>query len=117
MAVSFSISTVFFITCYFCTSFVLLCVFLFLGSLFNCAGNSVFNAAMMLALPEKNRGAILGLVQAVCTGGCALSAVIYGFLGDAFPLHLVFAAGSAISLIPMIYICFHKDTKNFISTH
>lgn len=72
---------------------------------------------LMLALPEKNRGAIIGLVNAACTGGCALSAVVYGLLGDVFPLYLVFAAGGAISLIPMIYVCFHKEIKAFVSTH
>ena len=117
MAIGFTLSTIFFVTAYFSQAYVLLCIFLFLGSLGNCLGNAVLNASLMLALPEKNRGAILGLVEAVCVGGCALSAVIYGVLGDIFPLHLVFAAGSAISLIPMLYICFHKDTKTFISTH
>jgi MFS family permease len=80
-------------------------------------GNTILNAAMMLALPEKNRGAIMGFIQAICTGGCALSAVIYGFMGDVFPLYLVFAVGSAISLIPTVYVCFHRDAKAFISTH
>ncbi|MBO5323878.1 MAG: MFS transporter [Oscillospiraceae bacterium] len=117
MAISFSLSTAFFLGSYFSTSFVLMCVFMFLGSLCNCLGNTVLNAAMMLALPERNRGAIMGLVQAVCTGGCALSALIYGILGDIFPLYLVFSAGGVISLFPMLYICFHRDTKAFISTH
>lgn len=117
MAVGFSLSTVFFVTSFFCTEYLLFCIFLFLGSLCNCLGNTVLNAAMMLALPEQNRGAILGLVQAACTGGCALSALIYGMLGDVFPLYLVFAAGGSISLIPMLYVSFHKETKTFISTH
>lgn len=117
MAVGFSLQTVFFVAGFFSNIYWLLCVLLFLGSLCNCVGNTILNAAMMLALPEKNRGAIMGFVQAICTGGCALSAVIYGFLGDIFPLYLVFAAGGAISLLPMLYICFHRETKAFISTH
>ena len=117
MGISFTLSTVFFISTCFSTNYLLMCIFIFLGSLCNCAGNTILNASLMLALPEKNRGAIIGLVNAACTGGCALSAVVYGLLGDVFPLYLVFAAGGAISLIPMIYVCFHKEIKAFVSTH
>jgi MFS family permease len=94
-----------------------LCVLAFLASFLNCAGNTVFNASLMLALPEENRSAILGFIQSASVGGTALSAVIYGFLGDAFPMYLVFAAGNAISLIPMLYMCFHPNTKEFVLTH
>ena len=71
----------------------------------------------MLALPEKNRGAILGLLQSSSIGGSALSAVLYGLLGDIFPLYLVFAVGNTISLIPMLYLCFHPRIKSFICAH
>lgn len=117
MAVGFSLQALFFILGFFSNIYWLLCTFFFLGSLCNCVGNTILNAAMMLALPEKNRGAIMGFIQAICTGGCALSAVIYGFMGDIFPLYLIFAVGSAISLIPTVYVCFHRDAKAFISTH
>ena len=73
----------------------------------NCAGNTIFNASLMLALPEENRGAILGFIQAASVGGTALSAVAYGFLGDIFPLYLVFVGGGIFSLAPMIYMCLH----------
>ena len=68
----------------------------------------------MLALPEKNRGAILGFVQSASTGGTALSALVYGLLGDVFPLYLVFVAGSILSFIPMLYLCANPLTKKFI---
>ena len=89
----------------------------FLAGFLNCAGNTVFNAALMLALPEENRSAILGFIQSASVGGTALSAVIYGFLGDVFPLYLVFAVGSAISLGPMLYMSFHPKTKEFVLEH
>ena len=117
MALGFSLQALFFILGFFSNAYILICIFIFIGSFCNCLGNTVLSASMMLALPEKNRGAILGLVQAASTGGCALSAVIYGFLGDAFPLYLVFAIGNAIALIPTLYVCFHKETRTFISTH
>ena len=69
---------------------------------------------MMLALPEENRGGILGFISAASTGGCALSAVIFGVLCDVFPLYLVFIAGNLLSIGPMLYLCLHKDTREFI---
>ncbi len=114
MAISFTFSVVFMVLAFLTESFVMMCIFGFLGAFMNCAGNAVFNASLMLALPEDNRGAILGFVQSACVGGSALSTVVYGVLGDIFPLYIVFAIGSAISLLPMIYLCFHPRVKNFI---
>ena len=117
MAIGFFASEVFMIFAYLSVDFIPMCVLVFLGAFLNCAGNSVFNAALMLALPEENRGAILGFIQSASTGGTALSAVIYGFLGDVFPLYIVFALGSAISLAPMLYMCLSRRTKDFVLNH
>ena len=103
-----------FVAGYCAENFLLLCVMAFLASFLNCAGNTVFNASMMLALPEENRSAILGFFRSASVGGTALSAVVYGLLGDVFPLYLVFAVGNAISLVPMLYMCFHRHTKEFV---
>jgi len=117
LSLGFVSSVVFLTIGYLSTGFVMLCIFAFLGAITNSAGNTVFNASMMLALPEENRGAILGFVQSSCIGGVALSSVIYGVLGDIFPLYIVFAVGNILTLIPMIYFCFHPRTKDFILTH
>ena len=74
-------------------------------------------AAMMLSLPEENRSAILGFIHSAATGGIALSTVIYGLLGDVFPLYIVFIIGNAISLVPMLYMCFHPSTREFVIEH
>ena len=117
MAVSFSLSEVFLILAYLSGQYLMLCIWGFAGMFLNAAGNSVFNASLMLALPEENRGAILGFIQSASVGGTALSTVIYGFLGDVFPLHLVFSVGSVLSLLPMLYLCFHPNTKEFVLSH
>lgn len=117
LSISFSLSVVFMSLGYLSDSFVLVCIFAGVGALLNSAGNTVFNASMMLALPEENRGAILGFVQSACVGGVALSTVIYGLICDVFPVYIVFTVGNAISLIPMIYFCFHPKTKEFMFTH
>jgi MFS family permease len=117
MAMGFSVSGIFLILAYLATGFIPMCVFIFVGAFLNCAGNSVFNASLMLALPEENRGAILGFIQSASVGGTALSAVLYGVLGDVFPLYLVFAAGTAISLVPMLYLCFNPITRKFVLEH
>ena len=117
MAAGFSLSGVFLILAYLSGRFITVCILAFMGSFLNTAGNSIFNASLMLALPEENRGAILGFIQSASVGGTALSAVVYGVLGDLFPLSLVFALGTAISLVPMLYLCLHPLTKEFVTTH
>lgn len=117
MAIGFSASVLLYALAYFSVQFVPMCVMIFLASLANGAGNAVFNASLMLALPEENRSAILGFIQSASCGGVALSSLLYGLLGDIFPLYLVFAAGSILSLFPMMYMCFHRQTKAFILTH
>ena len=114
LAIGFSSSVVFFVLAFLSTQFIPMCIFTFFAGFANCAGNTVFNASLMLALPEKNRSAILGFIQSASVGGSALSAVIYGLLGDVFPLYLVFTVGNLISLAPMLYLCFNNKTKKFI---
>jgi len=99
------------------TRFVPMCVLMFIASFGMCAGNTVFNAALMLALPEENRGAILGFMNAAPVAGTALSVLVYGFLGDIFPLYLVFVAGSLISVAPVVYTFFNPTIKEFMLTH
>jgi len=117
MAIGFSSSGLFFVLVYLSTQFLPMCIMAFFASVANCAGNTVFNAALLLALPEKNRGSILGFIQSASVGGSALSAVIYGVLGDLFPMHLVFTAGTVLAVVPMLYLCFHPRTKEFILNH
>jgi len=117
LAIGFSVSGVFSILTYLSTDFPAMCVFFFISTFLNCAGNSVFNAALMLALPEKNRGAILGFMESACVGGSALSAVLYGVLGDIFPMQWLFSAGCLLTLGPMLYLCFNSKIKNFILEH
>ena len=117
LAVGFTSSVLFFGLTYISKQFVPLCIMAFLASFANCAGNTIFNASLMLALPEENRGAILGFFQAASIGGTALSAVIYGALGDVLPLYLVFTVGNLLSLAPMLYLCFNPRTKEFVINH
>ena len=117
LAVGFTSSVLFFGLTYITKQFVPLCIMAFLASFANCAGNTIFNASLMLALPEENRGAILGFFQSASIGGTALSAVIYGALGDVLPLYLVFTVGNLLSLAPMLYLCFNPRTKEFVINH
>ena len=117
LAVGFISSVLFICLTYISKQFVPLCIMAFLASFANCAGNTIFNASLMLALPEENRGAILGFIQSASVGGTALSAVIYGVLGDVLPLYLVFTVGNLLSLVPMLYLCFNPRTKEFVLNH
>ena len=117
MAIGFSAGVPFFVAVFLSRQFLPMCVFAFCAGFLNCAGNTVFNASLMLALPEENRSAILGFLQSATIGGTALSAVICGVLGDIFPLYLVFTAGNLLSLAPMLYMCFNARTKEFVLEH
>lgn len=114
MAVGFLVSIPIYILAYLSKQYIPVCILFFLGAFTNCMGNAVFNASLMLALPGENRGAILGFISAASTGGCALSAVIFGVLGDIFPLYLVFVAGSLLTIPPMLYLGLHRSTREFI---
>ena len=114
MALSFTASTILLAFGYLSRSFLALCIFASLGAITNTAGNTIFNASLMLALPEENRSAILGFLQSASTGGMALSTLIYGLLGDVFPLQYLFAIGTLLSLAPMMYLCFNRKTREFI---
>ena len=117
MALGFFCSEVLFILGFCSSQFLPACVLVFLATFFNGVGNAVFNASLMLSLPEENRGVILGFIQSASIGGSALSAVIYGLLGEVMPLYLLFSLGSAISLVPMMYLCLSPRTKEFILNH
>lgn len=117
LAVGFIASVFFSIGAFLSGSFPVMAALLVLAAFANTLGNAVFNASLMLAMPEENRGAIFGFVSAFSTGGSALSAVIFGVLGDMFPLYLVFVAGNVLSIPPMLYLCCHKKTREFILTH
>ena len=117
MTAGFISSTAFYLIAYLTGNYWVMAGMAFLGAFANMLGNGVFNGALMLALPEGNRGAILGFISAACTGGSALSAVVYGILCDAFPISYVFSVGAVLSIVPMAYMCLHRDAKEFITTH
>jgi MFS family permease len=117
MALGFSTSVVCSLIMFSCTGFLPMCIFAFLSAFLNCAGNTIFSAAAMLALPEDNRGAILGLFSSASIGGSALSALAYGFMGEIFPLQIVFSVGCILSFLPMLYLCFNPKVKTFILSH
>ena len=117
MAYGFIGSVIFYVLGYMASSYFVMCSFLFIGSFCNVLGNSMFNASLMLALPPQQKGSILGLVSSGSVAGQALSSVIYGVLGDIFPIGLIFIIGNILSFIPMCYMCLHKQTKEFMKEY
>ena len=119
----FSLSAGFLMDIVFCVlyfsakNFTLLCVLAFIANFGNTLGNGIFSASLSLALPEDNRGGILGLFSAGGIGGIALSAVIYGIFCDIFPVYLVFIVGTLLSAAPLMLMCVHKATREFIMEH
>ncbi len=114
MSAGFIGSSLVYIIGFLSNDFVLMAVSFFLGSLLNAVGNAIFNAALMLSLPNVNRGAIIGFVQSASTGGSALSSVAYGVICDIVPIVLVFVFSSILIVIPMAMMCLNKNTKEFV---
>ena len=117
MAAGFCMFSILAVAAYLAVHFYAVAVLMFLAFFANTLGNGIFNASLMLALPEENRGGILGFVSSASTGGTVLSAVIYGVLCDIFPITAVFVAGGVVAFLPMAYLCFHKDTREFVLEH
>lgn len=117
MGIGFTAAMPFYVAVVLAENFFVMAIFAFMAGIFNTAGNTVLNASLMLALPEKNRSAMLGFISSMSVGGAALSSLIYGCLGEVFPLYLIFAIGFALSILPTVYLCFHRTVKQFISEH
>jgi hypothetical protein len=114
MSLGFVLSIPFFVGAYYSQKFFIIALFVFGAGFLNCIGNSIFSASMTLALPQENRSAILGFISSASVGGTALSTVIYGFLGEFFPLYITFIIGTLLSFPDMIFMCFNKNVKQFI---
>ena len=114
MSAGFIGSSLVYIIGFLSNDFALMAVSFFVGSLLNAVGNAIFNAALMLSLPNVNRGAIIGFVQSATTGGSALSSVAYGVICDIVPIVLVFVFSSILIVIPMAMMCLNKNTKEFV---
>ena len=117
MATGYMLFLAFALGAYLSANFLAVVVLFFCSMFANTLANSIFNASLMLALPEDKRGALLGMIAAASSGGSALSAVVFGFLCDVFPIYIVFTVGSLLSVPLLVYLCFHKDTKEFVTTH
>ena len=117
MAISFISSTFFYILTFLSNGFVMMCVWMFIACFVNSIGNSIFGATVVLAMPEENRAGMLGLFSATSMGGCAISSVIFGVLGEFVSLTTLFVAGNVVSIPLMIWLCVHKHTKEFILEH
>lgn len=117
MAIGFILSTFFYILTFLSTNFGMMCIWMFAGAFVNSMGNSIFGATIVLAMPEENRAGMLGLFSALSMGGCAISSVIFGVLGEMMPLYILFVAGNVVSIPLMVWMCLHKYTKEFILEH
>lgn len=117
MSTGFILAGVFNVVAYISNNGIVMLGMFFMASFMNGLGNAIFNACLILALPDENRGAILGVVQSFSMGGCALSSVIYGILCDMFNIVFVFIGGIIISTVPMVFFCISKNTREFINTH
>ncbi len=95
-------------------SFTGMMVFHFLTYMGNGMLNAVIHSRMFAAMPRDSRGVISGIISSASTGACALSTVLYGILGDIFPLQAVFIASALLPIIPWLLQATNKNIKQLI---
>ena len=76
--------------------------------------NSIFNAKLMMIIPNDSKGSIIGMFSTCTIGASAMSSIIIGLLCDYIPISLVFIASSAITLIPLLFMVYNSKAKDFI---
>jgi len=111
MCVGFILTIGFSILGYLAKDFYVISSSLAVSSLFSAVSNMFLSASIMLLMPEENRAACIGFLSASCMGGMALSTLIYGLLGELFPIANIAIVGSLISMIPMIMFTRSKEVK------
>ncbi len=92
-------------------SYYALIVFFLIGQLTNAVGNALFNAAFIIYTPQEKRGMITGFLGSAAICGSAVSALLYGFLGELIALKWLGIIGNLLAIIPFIAIIKDKNTR------
>jgi predicted MFS family arabinose efflux permease len=91
-------------------SFKLTAVLLLISFVFNGILNGILNAIIIIILPENRRGVLSSIIMTVVIIGNALSALIYGVLGDLVRLNILGAAGYLLALL-VLPLILSKDVQ------
>ena len=91
-------------------SFKLTAVLLLISFIFNGILNGILNAIIIIILPENRRGVLSSIIMTVVIIGNALSALIYGVLGDLVRLNILGAAGYLLALL-VLPLILSKDVQ------
>ena len=82
-------------------SFKTTAALLLISFFFNGIVNGILNAVMIIILPENRRGVLSSIIMTAVLIGNALSALIYGVLGDLIRLNILGSAGYLLALLIM----------------
>ena len=80
-------------------SFKTTATLLLISFFFNGIVNGILNAVMIIILPENRRGVLSSIIMTAVLIGNALSALIYGILGDLIRLNILGSAGYLLALL------------------
>ncbi|MEA5017289.1 MAG: MFS transporter [Erysipelotrichaceae bacterium] len=109
--IGFICSSVLIITGMSIGSYYALIIFFLIGQLTNAVGNALFNAAFIIYTPQEKRGMITGFLGSAAICGSAVSALLYGFLGEIIALKWLGIIGNLLAIIPFIAIIKDKNTR------
>lgn len=111
---SFVFSTIIYIIAYSSNNIYVMMIMIFIATALNVVGNTILNAAMMIALPEESKATVLSFISSASIGASGLGTVLVGVLGEFISLQALFIITTVLVLLPILYMCFNKTTKELI---
>lgn len=99
-----------------CTSnFYLTCLMICFGMIGNAIANSVLNSVFMVGVEPTQRGKLSGVMTTMSNSLSPVSALVYGFLGEIYPLSNLFIIGMLLACGSFSLIFLSAQVRDFIS--
>lgn len=74
----------------------------------------LLNASMMIALPQESKATVLSFISSASIGASGLGTMVAGVLGEFISLQTLFIITAELVLLPILYMCLNKTTKELI---
>ena len=96
-------------------NFYLTCAMICLGMIGNAIANSILNSVFMVGVEPTQRGKLSGVMTTMSNSLCPVSALMYGFLGEIYPLSNLFIIGMLLGCGSISLIFISPQVRDFIS--
>jgi len=93
----------------------LTCAMIGFGMIGNAVANSILNSVFMVGVEPTQRGKLAGVMTTMSNSLCPVSSLIYGFLGEIYPLSNLFIIGMLLGCGSLSLIFLSAQVRDFIS--